>query len=182
MRYADDFVILCVRKDDAQRVMEVLPKRFGKYGLTLHPDKTRLVPFQRPDKAPPDEPPSSFDLLGFTHLWGRSYKGRWVVKRRTAKDRLSRAIRRVADWCRDHRHMPIRLQWQALCRKLQGHFGYYGITSNMHALRRFKRQVVRVWWKWLARRSNAGKTWASMLQLLRWLPLPEARIVHRYGT
>jgi len=182
MRYADDFVILCARKDDAQRVMEVLPKRFGKYGLTLHPDKTRLVPFQRPDKAPPDEPPSSFDLLGFTHLWGRSYKGRWVVKRRTAKDRLSRAIRRVADWCREHRHMPIRLQWQALCRKLRGHFGYYGITSNMHALRRFIRQVVRVWWKWLARRSNAGKTWASMLQLLRWLPLPEARIVHRYGT
>jgi group II intron reverse transcriptase/maturase len=182
VRYADDFVILCMCKDDAQRVMDVLPKRFGKYGLTLHPDKTRLISFRRPDRASPKEPPSTFDLLGFTHLWGRSLKGRWTVKRRTAKDRFARALRRVVDWCRVHRHTPVRLQWQALCLKLRGHFGYYGITSNMAAIRCFKWRVVRAWKKWLARRSNAGKTWASMVQLLQRLPLPEPRIVHRYGT
>lgn len=182
VRYADDFVLLFERKDDAERVMSVLPKRFAKYGLTLHPDKTRLTPFRRPDKAPPDEPPSTFDLLGFTHHWAPSRKGFWVVKRRTAKDRLARAIKRVATWCREHRHVPIRLQWQALCRKLQGHYAYYGVTANGSQLDRFRWEVIGAWWKWLARRSNAGKTWASMLHLLRHLPLPGARIVHRYVT
>jgi group II intron reverse transcriptase/maturase len=182
VRYADDFVILCSKKDDAQRVMEVLPKRFGKYGLTLHPDKTRLVAFRRPDKAPPGEPPSSFDLLGFTLHWARSRVGKWTVKSRTAKDRLARAIKRVATWCRDHRHLSLQSQWTALSQKLRGHFGYYGITSNMTALKRFRWRVLRVWKKWLARRSNAGLTWAAMLRVQQRYPLPEARIVHQYGA
>ena len=182
IRFADDFVILFSRKEDAERVMDVLPKRFGKYGLTLHPDKTRLVSFQRPDKAPPDAPPATFNLLGFTHFWGRSRKGRWTVKKSTAKDRFSRAIKRVREWCRVHRHEPIREQWQALRRKLHGHYGYYGVTSNMVALARFRWEVVSAWWKWLARRSHAGKTWDSMRGLLKGLPLPAPRIVHRYGT
>lgn len=182
IRYADDFVILCKRKDDAQRVLDVLPKRFAKYGLTLHPDKTRLVPFRQPDKAPPDEPPSTFNLLGFTHYWSPSRRGFWVVKKRTAKDRLARGIKRVAEWCREHRHMPVRLQWQALSRKVRGHFGYYGVSSNMLALRAFLRAVIGAWRKWLARRSNAGLTWTAMLQLLQRLPLPVPRIVHRYGA
>jgi hypothetical protein len=182
VRYADDFVILFERRDDAERVMSVLPKRFAKYGLTLHPDKTRLTPFRWPDKAPPDDPPSSFDLLGFTHHWDRSRKGFWVVKRRTAKDRLARAIKRVATWRREHRHLPIRQQWQALRRKLLGHYAYYGVTANGSQLSRFRWAVIGAWWKWLARRSNAGKTWASMLPLLRHLPPPEGRVVHRYVT
>jgi group II intron reverse transcriptase/maturase len=182
VRYADDFVIAFERKDDADRVLAVLPKRFAKYRLTLHPDKTRLTPFRRPDVAPKDEPPSTFNLLGFTHYWSLSKRGFWVVKRRTAKDRLARAIKRVAMWCREHRHMPVSQQWQALSRKLHGHFAYYGVTSNGSALSLFRWEVIGVWWKWLARRSNAGKTWASMLELLRHLPLPHARIVHRYVT
>jgi group II intron reverse transcriptase/maturase len=182
VRYADDFVILFERKDDAERVLSVLPKRFAKYGLALHPDKTRLTPFRRPDKAPPDEPPSTFNLLGFTHHWDLSRKGFWVVKRRTAKDRLARATRRVALWCREHRHLPIERQWQALRRKLEGHYAYYGVTANGPQLSRFRWNVIGAWWKWLARRSNAGLTWASMLELLRHKPLPAARIVHRYVT
>jgi RNA-directed DNA polymerase len=182
IRYADDFVILCKRKDDAQRVLDVLPKRFAKYGLTLHPDKTRLVPFRQPDKAPPDEPPSTFNLLGFTHYWSLSKRNFWVVKKRTAKDRLARGIKRVAAWCREHRHLPVRLQWQALSRKVRGHFGYYGVSSNMLALRAFLRAVIGAWRKWLARRSNAGFTWNAMLTLLQRLPLPTPRIVHRYVT
>lgn len=90
VRYADDFVFVFAKKEDAERVFDVLPKRFGKYGLTLHPDKTRLVAFQRPKRGDDgDDGPDSFDLLGFTHHWGLSRKGNWVVMMRTAKDRFS---------------------------------------------------------------------------------------------
>jgi len=139
VRYADDAVLLFSREEDARRVMEVLPKRFGKYGLTLHPEKTRLIEFQRPDRRPPrggsSDRPGTFDLLGFTHYWGLSRKGKWVVKRKTARDRLSRALKRVAQWCRLHRHHPIEEQQQTLAQKLRGHFGYYGITGNFEALK-----------------------------------------------
>src|SRR5207245_2520255 len=113
IRYADDFVIGFACEKDARRVLEVLPKRFGKYGLTLHPDKTRLVPFQRPAPQPPSNSSErgrrsgTFDLLGFTHYWGRSRKGVWVVKRKTAQGRLSRALKRIAQWCRLNRHQPL---------------------------------------------------------------------------
>jgi group II intron reverse transcriptase/maturase len=103
VRYADDFVVVFSRKLDAERVLAVLPKRFGKYGLTLHPDKTQLVPFRRPDLAAPrGEPePRTFDLLGFTHYWGLSRKGKWIVMKQTAKGRLSRSLRRIRG-CASH--------------------------------------------------------------------------------
>jgi hypothetical protein len=91
IRYADDFVIGAAREDDAQRIMEVLPKRMSKYGLTVHPEKTRLVRFEPPQASDSDtkgrEPPAprTFDFLGFTHYWGRSQRGAWVVKRKTAE-------------------------------------------------------------------------------------------------
>jgi RNA-directed DNA polymerase len=108
VRYADDFVFVFAQKEDAEQVLDVLPKRFGKYGLTLHPDKTRLVPFHRPDRVDGSDGGSgTFDLLGFTHHWGLSRKGKWVVKRRTAKDRFSRTLRRIAEWCRRHRHDDV---------------------------------------------------------------------------
>ena len=115
---------------------DVLPKRFGKYGLTVHPDKTRLVQFRRPPLRParkgqpPTDGPGTFDLLGFTHYWSRSRKGNWVVKRKTAANRFTRTVRTVARWCRNHRHRPIGEQHHALCQKLRGHFAYYGITGN----------------------------------------------------
>ena len=186
VRYADDAVLLFSREEDARRVMEVLPKRFGKYGLTLHPEKTRLIEFQRPDRRPPrggsSDRPGTFDLLGFTHYWGLSRKGKWVVKRKTARDRLSRALKRVAQWCRLHRHHPIEEQQQTLAQKLRGHFGYYGITGNFEALKHFREQVVRVWRKWLGRRSQrACMTWDRMRQLLERNPLPRARILRPYS-
>ena len=95
VRYADDVAMMFSCEEDARRVMAVLPERFEKYGLTLHPDKTRLVEFRRPDRRPPDEGdgrPGSFELLGFTHFWAKSRKGNWVVKQKTAKDRLSRGV------------------------------------------------------------------------------------------
>lgn len=184
VRYADDFVFVFARKDDAERVREVLPKRFGKYGLELHPDKTRLVPFRRPDRDDDDsDGPGTFDLLGFTHHWGLSRKGHWVVKKRTAKDRFSRTLRRIAEWCRVHRHDDVEVQHRALVRKLRGHYAYYGVTSNNDALARIWYETTAIWRKWLSRRSQkAFVSWDKMLRLLERYPLPAPRIVHRHGT
>jgi RNA-directed DNA polymerase len=184
IRYADDFIMGFACEEDARRVLEVLPKRFGRYGLTLHPDKTRLVAFRPPPRSSPagrggDSCAGTFELLGFTHYWGRSLKGNWVVKRRTAAGRLRQAIRRVAQWCRQNRHRPIPEQHQALRQKLHGHFAYYGITGNGEGLRGFRDAVQRAWRKWLSRRSWCGRlSWSAFTQLLRRHPLPAACVVH----
>ncbi len=180
VRYADDAVFLFANEKDARRVMNVLPKRLGKYGLELHPDKTRLVDFRRPDRFAPasaNEGPGTFDLLGFTHHWGMARSGKWVVKQRTAKDRFRRALKRVAEWCREHRHDDVRAQQQALGQKLRGHYGYYGIVGNSRALARFLYQVTLLWQKWLHRRSQrAPMPWERMHRLLERCPLPVPRI------
>lgn len=185
IRYADDAVFLFANEQDARRVMAVLPKRFEKYGLTLHPEKTRLIEFRRPDRRPPSLEsgsagrPGTFDFLGFTHFWGESRAGKWIVKRKTAKDRFRRALQRVAAWCREHRHDAVRTQWQTLSRKLRGHFEYYGITGNSRRLQCFRFEVTRSWRKWLDRRSQrACMSWARMRKLLERYPLPPPRITH----
>jgi RNA-directed DNA polymerase len=185
IRYADDFVMGFACEEDARRVLEVLPQRFGKYGLALHPDKTRLVPFAQPAQDPPSDAsdgvdrPGTFDLLGFTHYWGRSWKGFWVVKRQTAQDRLSRALKKIAQWCRLNRHQPLAEQHQTLSQKLRGHFGYYGITGNSIALSVFRSEVQRIWRKWLSRRRRCGfLSWTTYKRLLERYPLPAARVVH----
>jgi RNA-directed DNA polymerase len=154
IRFADDMVLCFAREADARAVMSVLPKRFAKYGLALHPEKTRLVRFNSPNAKGGD--PGTFDFLGFTHHWGRTRRGLWTIKRRTAADRFARAVRRVVDWCRRNRHEPLREQQRQLNRKLRGHYGYYGITGNSRALTRFRRAVTRAWCKWLGRRSQRG--------------------------
>ena len=182
IRYADDFVIMCVGEEDARRVLDVLPKRFGKYGLTLHPEKTRLVPFVRPRPGGGDggdDGPGTFDLLGFTHFWARSRKGVWVVKRKTATSRFTRAVRSISLWCRLNRHRPVPEQHRVLGQKLRGHCGYYGITGNAEALARFSYELVMVWWKWLNRRSQrSSMRWEVFLAMLKRNPLPPPRAVH----
>jgi group II intron reverse transcriptase/maturase len=184
IRYADDFVIGLRDERDARRVMDVLPKRFGKYGLTVHPDKTRLVPFRPPRSSPgpvnePRDEPGAFDFLGFTHYWGRSRKGNWVVMRKTASSRLSRAVRSISQWGRKHRHLPIGVQHQKLSQKLRGHYAYYGITGNSRALARFRHEVSRCWRKWLDRRNRQREmTWPRFTRLLSFFPLPAVRVVH----
>jgi group II intron reverse transcriptase/maturase len=188
IRYADDLVMGFACEEDARKVLAVLPKRFGKYGLTLHPDKTGLVPFVRPGttsgRSSGTAKPGSFDFLSFTHHWGRSRRGVWVVQRRTSRSRLSLSIRKVGDWCRRHYHLPLREQHKTLRQKLQGHFGYFGITGNASALQRFRNAVVGLWRKWLGRRKRDGKlSWSDFTAKLSWLPLPMARVVHSvYGS
>jgi RNA-directed DNA polymerase len=187
IRYADDFVILFTHEDDARRVMEVLPRRFGKYGLTLHPDKTRLIPFHCPSRktvgggGDRTHPPGTFDLLGFTHYWGRTRRGGWAVMRKTASKRLSRAVRSIAQWCRTHRHRPIREQHAQLSQKVRGHYAYYGITGNARALAAFLSAVYRAWRKWLNRRNTRRMmNWGRFNRLLAHYALPPSRIVHSY--
>ena len=181
VRYADDAVLVFEHEDDARRVLAVLAKRLEKYGLRLHPDKTRVVDIRRPDKRPRGgtQRGRSVTMLGFTHYWGRSRKGRWVVKRKTAKDRFSRALRAVGQWCRAHRHWSLRDQHAALSRKLQGHYAYYGITGNAKALQRFRYEVERRWRKWLDRRSWRGRMrWERFGGLRKTYPLPQVCVVH----
>ncbi len=185
IRYADDFVMGFACESDARRVLEVLPHRLAKYGLTVHPDKTRLVAFQRPPQRPPRTAsqktarPGTFDLLGFTHYWERSRQGVWVVKRKTASGRLSRALKRIAQWCRFHRHDPLADQHRALVQKLRGHYAYYGITGNYSGVRRFQLAVQRIWRKWLARRRRRGHlSWDTFFRLRDRYILPAAEVVH----
>jgi group II intron reverse transcriptase/maturase len=180
VRYADDVVVVCAHEDDARRVWSVLPKRFHRYGLTLHPQKTRLLAFRRPRGTDRNAPakPTSFDLLGFTHFWTRSRRGAWVIKRKTARARFSRSLRAITRWCRQHRHAPVSWQHAVLSRKLHGHYGYYGITGNSAALTRFRHAVRRHWWKWLRRRGGRPLPWLSFLRLEARYALPAAIAVH----
>jgi RNA-directed DNA polymerase len=185
VRYADDFVMGFACEEDARRVMEVLPKRFGKYGLTLHPDKTRLVPFRRPRAQPnradqqSEPPPGTFDLLGFRHYWARTRHGNWAVQRKTAPSRFRQALRKIAQWCRVHLHLPLAVQHRTLWQKLRGHNAYYGITGNYKALQCFRLAVARIWRKWLSRRHRRGLlSWHYVTALLQRYPLPPPTVVH----
>ncbi len=182
VRYADDFVICCQREDDARRVFAVLPKRFGRFGLTLHPDKTRLLDFKKP-KGPKGLSGGgdrvSFDFLGFTHYWGKSRLGKWIVRRKTANARLARAMKRIREWCAANRHRSVWEQWKTLVQKLKGHYGYYGITGNCRCLAKFQHGVQRLWRKWLSRRSQKGRiNWATFAKMLERYPLPPPKVVH----
>ena len=180
VRYADDAVLCFKQEQDARRVMDVLSKRLAKFGLQLNESKTQLINFK---PRPPTndgivsgaKPCACFDFLGFTHFWQRSRKGRWVVVRKTAKGRFGRALKRVGDWCRRFRHLPLSTQQQKLNRKLVGHYNYYGIIGNTRALGRFRYEVRRRWFFWLARRSHVGMNWEKYASLYERFPLATPR-------
>lgn len=184
IRYADDFVILFTSEMDARRVLDVLPKRFGKYGLTLHPEKTKLIDFRRPPHSARsdhgrEKGPGTFDLLGFTHFWGLSRKGTWVVQRKTMRTRLARGLRALSKWCREHMHTRVSEQHRALSAKLRGHYQYYGITGNSRSLAVFLYWARRLWRKWLDRRNREHRMpWSRYAALLQRYPLPLPIAVH----
>jgi RNA-directed DNA polymerase len=122
-----------------------------------------------------------FDFLGFTHYWGKTRKGGYAVKRKTAAKRMSRGLKAISQWMQSQLHWPIRDQWEKLVQKLNGHFAYYGITGNAEALERFRDAAKRLWHKWLNRRSrqSGGMSWQRFEELLKqFYPLPPPRVVH----
>ncbi len=179
VRYADDFVMVFASLDDARRVQEALPKRLARFGLELHPEKTRLIDFRRPHDDGSGPRPGTFDFLGFTHYWGRTRKGPWVPKRRTAKNRLRRALTTLNQWLRSVRHFPVAEQARLLGAKLRGHFQYFGIRGNSTAISAYRWAARRLWRKWLSRRSQRGAMyWEQFSALERRHPLPPARLAY----
>ncbi len=178
VRFADDFVIGTEREDDAKRLMAVLPKRFAKYGLELHPEKTQLLDFRKP---PPTATRgnNTFDFLGFTHYWSRSRKGYWVIKRKTSRQKVSKTIQSLREWCRNNRHKHLTEQYRKLCSKLRGHFQYFGIRCNMRAMEVVLHHAIRNWHYWLNRRSRKkAMNWDKLSKLLEQMPLPKPGIIH----
>lgn len=184
VRYADDAVLCFQYKEDAQRVLEVLPRRFAKYGLTLHPQKTRLVEFGRHAHHRAKRlktKTATFDFLGFTLRCATSRKGKFTVHVGTMKKRLRRGLKAVANWCREHLHAPLDHQQRTLNAMLRGHYQYYGRATNYRSLAKFHRVVRGIWRTWLARRTRSGwLSWPRFLTLLARYPLLPPRITHAW--
>jgi group II intron reverse transcriptase/maturase len=180
IRYADDFLIGFELREDAERVMAVMGKRLGRYNLRLHPDKTRLIEFQRPKlERTGGKGPGTFDFLGFTLYWRRNHKGPgWHISWKIRRSSLSRSTRAINDYCRSHRHEPVKVQHAALVRRLQGHFNYFGVNDNVDSLSALRTKTTHIWHKWLNRRSQrASKNWEGFCDLLKDFPLPRPRVL-----
>lgn len=196
IRFADDFVIGCEHESDARWLMEQVRERFASHGLTIHPTKSHVIDFRRPRRTPtadsgpspsapsgkgggPNKGNGTFDFLGFTHYWGRSRRGFWVIKRRTMQKRQRRAFCAIWDWCRRHRHLPVKVQYRRLCAKLRGHYQYYGIRGNYERMRAVWKHAARTWRYWLSRRSARSLIpWKKFDRYLEKYPLPKPKIVH----
>ena len=180
IRFADDFVIGCELEEDARRIMAVLPKRFARYKLTVHPEKTQLIEFRNPDRCKGSgNEPNTFDFLGFTHYWAKSRRGYWVIKRRTVRKRLQRTMKSLWRWCQYNRHASLKEQHRTLCSKLRGHYYYFGVRSNYRQLWAVWQHVWRAWRYWLGKRHRNGTiNIARYKKMLELYPLPPPRIIH----
>ena len=181
IRYCDDFVIGCELEEDARRVMAVLPKRFERFRLTIHPEKTVLVDFRSPDyRRRTKSSRHTFDFLGFTHYWGKSRNGNWVVKRKTASKRMRRIMKSIWQWCHDNRHWSLPEQHRLLSSKLRGHYQYYGIRGNYKMLEVVYEWTIKSWKRWLGRRTRDGYIdWEQFEAKIHSIfPLPLPRIIH----
>lgn len=179
VRYADDFVLGFEHADDAKRVMAVLPKRFSKYKLHLHPGKTKVIDLNRTIRGA-----RSYDFLGFTHYMGKTQQGKLVLKRKTSRKKLTMAIRKTADWIKGNRHKKMKELIHGVNLKLRGHYAYYGVTFNTRSLSLYYRQVERLLHKWLNRRGGKSNwPWERYVQLTRdWIPLVKPKIYHTYQS
>ena len=181
VRYADDLLFGFELREDAERVMAVLGKRLGRFGLNLSPGKTRLLDFRRPPKDQQGgKGPGSFDFLGFTHYWRRSRKGGWHPAWKTRKKSLRKAIVSLQSWCKANRHLSIPEQRAALTRRIRGHFNYFGVNGNHRCLSMILLKVERSWFRWLGRRSQRTRlTWGRFRGILRDLPLPKVKVYRK---
>jgi len=181
IRFADDFIVGFEMEEDARRVMDVLPKRFTRFGLAVHPKKTVLIQFKRPCiEENSVDGNGTFDFLGFTHYWAKSRRGVWIVKRKTRKKGIRRFLKSLWLWLRQNRHLPLKEQYKMLCLKLRGHYQYFGIIGNYRSLKGIPHKAKRYWKYWLSRRSHKGKIdWEKyIVSILDKHPLPKPRIVH----
>ena len=182
IRFADDFLLGFSNREDALRVMEVLPKRLGKFGLTLHPEKTRLIDLEE-EKKGGDHPIKTFDFLGFTHYMSKSRKGKTILKRKTSSKKLNQALKRLSDWIKCYRHkLPMRELIGELNQKLRGHYAYYGITFNCRKLHTYYNRTKHLLHKWLNHRGGKRVwTWNKIGKLTtEWIPLIRPKIYHSY--
>lgn len=176
IRFADDFLLCFTNKEDAERVFRVLPKRLSKYGLTLHPEKTRLI-----DLSDQDRDNRGFDFLGFTHYMSKSRKGKDILKRKTSSKKLRISLNKIYDWIKVNRHLPIKELIYELNRKLRGYYEYYGITFNSRSLEKYYAQVERMLYKWINRKGGKRVTWDRYSNVIRkWRPLIRPKIYHTY--
>ena len=181
IRFADDFIIGFELEADARRVMAVLPKRFDRFNLAIHPEKTALIEFTKPRRhALSATGTGTFDFLGFTHYWTKTRRGYWAVQRKTVGKRLRRFMNGIWTWCRNNRHEPLPEQYRTLCTKLRGYYQYHGIRGNIRALLAVFEHTKRAWRYWLSRRSHKGRlTWHKYDRSIRFkLALPQPRIIH----
>jgi group II intron reverse transcriptase/maturase len=180
VRYADDFVLGFEKASDAERVMEVLPKRFEKYKLELHPDKTKIINLN----SKRGEGDRSFDFLGFTHYLGKSRKANVILKRKTSSKKLTVAINKIQVWIKQNRHRKLKELIPELNDKLRGHYNYYGITFNSKGVDSYYEQVKRSLQKWLNRRGGKSVwNWDRFNKLIKeWIPLLKPKIYHSFLT
>ena len=178
VRYADDFVLIFENMADVERVMEVLPKRFKKYNLELHPLKTKIIDLNNKG----EKSKRGFEFLGFTHYLGKSRKGKSILKRKTSKNKFTLALNKMRKWIKENRHRKIKEIIDELNVKLRGYYNYYGITFNSLGVNRYFQEVRRILYKWINRRG--GKSvwrWKRFEMLIdAWIPIIKPRVYHSY--
>jgi len=177
VRFADDFIMGFQLESDAKRIMEVLPNRFDRFNLELHPVKTKLIQFGKPPRGAKSG--ETFDFLGFTFYWGKGLKGYWVIKKQTARKRRNRFMRMLWRWCKENRHDPLKKQHDRLCCKLRGYYQYFGVRGNYKVLEVVYEFTGKAWRHWLGRRHRDGYiSHVKFRKILKTFPLPSPRIVH----
>ena len=185
VRYADDFIIGFSSEIEARLCLDALRERMAKFGLELHPDKTRLIEFGRHAaenrKARDEKPPETFDFLGFTHICGETLKGNFTVHRRTSRKKFQTKLKDLSEKLRKRIHVDIVETGSWLASVYQGWCRYYAVPGNYNCLGRFQKALQVMWLRTMQRRSQRGKrlTWKNFTKICnRWLPIP--RILHPY--
>ncbi len=176
IRFADDFVSAFQYREDAERFYRMLGERLGKFKLEMSEEKTRIIPFPR-------HRPSGkyrFDFLGFEFYWGKDRSGKPHLKRRTSRKKLRSSIKRFTEWCKKNRNLEPRVLFRRLNAKLRGYYNYYGVFGNYDSLQQFFKQVKRILFKWLNRRSQRRSyNWLGFDQLLEHYRVEQPRIIGR---
>ena len=179
VRYADDIIVGFEHEADARRFLDAMRERLGEFALTLHPDKTRLIEFGRHAAANRERrglgKPETFNFLGFTFICGKSRRGKFLLKRKTRRDRMRAKLQAIKQELRQRRHQPIPVQGKWLRQVVKGYFNYHAVPTNSRALAAFRFFVTELWQRSLRRRSQKdGTTWQQITQLAKdWLPKPD---------